>query len=227
MKRMVFIRVAGTNGLVPVVREETKEEKLKDTNRDGCSIKIKNGVLNEAKEKGIIDKYAVGGKCNVTQFYKFGDITLITINCSNTTVFDSDIQGEWIGDKIIRNGLQYHYSSGKNEQKHTLRIQLPDVLRENRKHEKVRGSHAVPLNKYLWDVKLGKAGNPSDLYIYDENESHHEKASWDNRIKNTMNLTKKEHKEHHKIISGASHQLLVNINTLEELEAFLDYVRNN
>ena len=80
-------------------------------------------------------------------------------------------------DIIKNNGLQYHYSSGKNEQKHTIRIQLPDVLRENRKCEKTRGSHAVSLNKYLWDVNLGEASNPNDLYVYDGNDKKSLSAS--------------------------------------------------
>lgn len=222
MKKMIFIREEGTQRLVAEIRE------MGAISGDGCCISIKSGILNEAMKMGIVNEYMVGGKVNVTQFYRFGEITLITINCANTTVFDSYIDDEvWIGEKLKDRGILYHYSAGKKEQKHTVRITLPDVMWISRDGQRKRGSHGIALNKFLWDMKLGKAGNPADLYVYDKKESHHEKAAWDNRIKNTMNLSANEHRAHHKVISSMSHQVMVNINDVEELQAFLEYVRNN
>lgn len=219
MKKMVFIREAGTQRLVAEVKE------ISGLSGDGCSVVIKDKLMIETSKLGITK--LADGKRFITSFYKFGDITLIRVADNRYCVFDSDINDVWIGDLLKKYSIQYHYSHSKDEQKHTVRISLPDVIRVNRKKTKVRGNHSIALNKYLWDVELGKAGNPADLYIYDKKESHHEKASWDNRIRNTMNLSRKEHEEHHKVISSKSHQTLVDINTLEELEAFLEYLKNN
>ncbi|MBO5386862.1 MAG: hypothetical protein J6A59_01785 [Lachnospiraceae bacterium] len=225
MKKMVFIREEGTQRLVAEVKE------VGAVHEDGCCINIKNSVYKEAMKLGLVDEYVVGGKRTVTQFYRFGEITLLTIECAYTTVFDSYINdGTWIGEVLKNSGIVYHYSNGKKEQKHKVRISLPDVMRVNRDGVTKRGSHGVALNKFLWDIKKGKAGNPTDLYVYDGKESHHEKACWDNRIESTLNLSADEHREHHKIlkeINPGSHQAIVNINTIEELEAFLEYLRNN
>lgn len=221
MKKMMFIRDEISKKMVAVVKNVSDKG-------DGCCINIKDNVLPEAMKLGFVENYVEGGKRNKTCFYRFDKITLVTINDNRATVFDSCIKDDkWIGDELKTSGLHYHYSKGKKEQKHTVRIALTNVEWIDKNGNTKRGNHSVALNKFLWDIKVGKVNNTKDLYVYDGKESHHEKASWDNRIDSTMNISNEQHVQHHKSITSASHQMIVNINNIEELQAFLEYVKNN
>lgn len=191
---------------------------------DGSCIHISDVVLLDAYKLGIVEQIAEGQ--NNKTYYRIGNITLVKVADGKFVVFDSYIRGMWIADMFKNYCLYYKYNGTKDSsegERHIVRICLPKVKRI----DKVGiAGHDVALNKYLHDLAAGRAGLPSNIYDYDKKESHHKKLACDNRLCVTDNLTHAEHNAEHKIISRASHQVKIVVNTVEELVWLMDYLKS-
>ena len=217
MKRLVFIK--DTTGKVVDVKIDNGA-----LTGDGSCIHISDVVLFDAYKLGIIEQIVEGQ--NNKMYYKIGNITLVKVADGKVVIFDSYIGGMWIADMIKNKCVYYHYSGTKDDsegERHIVRISLPKV----RRIDKVGiAKHDVSLNKYLHDLVAGRAGLPSNVYFYDKKESHHKKLACDNRLCVTDNLTHAEHLAAHKIISRASHQVKIVVNTVDELVGLIKYLNS-
>lgn len=217
MKRLKFIK-DNTGRVIDVVIDNGA------ISGDGSCIHITDQVLFEASRVGLVDKVLNGQNKRV--YIKMGDITLVKVDEGKVVVFDSFVNGMWIGDLAGNNCVYYKYSGDKessDDQRHIVRIVLHNVFTDKKPEIK---DHHIPLNKYLFDLAAGRAGLPNDIYKYDEKESHHKKLACDNRLCVTDSLTKKEHNAVHKIISRSSHQVKIYVNTLEELVGLIQYLHS-
>ena len=231
MKKLVFTKVTdevtGNEKLEAVVKE------IKGLQADGSTVSINDSLLDEALKNSLAERKQFGRGIN-TIFYKFNDITLVRIQKDKVIVVDSEIfNNEWIGDTLREKGISVKRKTGVNKERGICRISMAKVkhLTADRKDVKETMNYPVSLSLVLWDIKLGNISgvNLQEDEIYDvvNMESHHEKATWDNRLESTVRLTSKDHKDYHSINGAESHDIACTITSLEELHALLEYVRNN
>lgn len=217
MKRLRFIK-DNTGRVIDVVIDNGA------IGGDGSCIHISDQVLFDANRAGLIDRVLKGQNSKI--YIKMGDITLVKVAEGKVVVFDSFINGVWIGDMVHDKCVYYHYSKDKESsdiQRHVVRISLSNVFTQ--KNTQIK-RHDIALNKYLHDFATGRAGLPEEVYGYDGKESHHKKLACDNRLCVTESLTRKEHNEAHRIISRASHQVKIVVNTVEELVGLIQYLHS-
>lgn len=190
---------------------------------DGCCIQIKDSLLDEAIQSGIVNE-TTDGKGEDNKYFRIGDITLVRIKPEIYTIIDSYINDnkEWVAETLKNYSIIYQYSKRKGS-KHTVRICIPNVIHTNRKGETIKSSWYININTVIHELsnqnlKLG------ENYVYSSSEGHHDLYCWDNRVKNTKVLSMQAHNEYHKKISGASHQVIVNIQNNNQLINFIDFV---
>ena len=190
---------------------------------DGCCIQIKDSLLDEAVQSGIVNEIT-DGKGEDNRYFRIGDITLVRIKPEIYTIIDSYINDnkEWIAETLKNYSVVYHFSS-KNCTKHTVRVCIPNVIRTGRKGETITGSWYININTVLHELSNQNL-KPGKNYVYSSSEGHHDLYCWDNRIKNTKVLSMQAHKAYHKKISAASHQVIVNIQNNNQLINFIDFV---
>ena len=231
MKRLIFTKV--TDEVTGNEKLEAVVKKINGINTDGSTIRINDSLLDEALKNSLAERKQFGRGIN-TIFYKFNDITLVRIQKDKAIVVDSEIfSNEWIADTLKGKGISVKRKTGVNKERGICRISMAKVkhLTADRKDVKETMNYPVSLSLVLWDLKLGNISsvNLQENEIYDvvNMESHHEKATWDNRLESTVRLTSKDHKDYHSVNGSESHDMNCTITSLEELQAFLEYVRNN
>ena len=231
MKKLVFKRVidvtTGKEELVAVVK------KVAGLQEDGSTVNISDLLLNEALKEGLAERRQFGKGYNIA-FYKFNDITLIRVNKDKVIVVDSEVvSNEWIGDTLKDKGISVKRKTGVDNERGICRISMAKVkhLTADRKDVKETKNYNVSLSLVLWDLKLGNISGVNlqkdEVYNIVNMESHHEKAVWDNRIESTVRLTSENHRKYHSVNGEESHQIACTITSLEELQAFLEYLKNN
>lgn len=231
MKKMIFKKVVdvttGKEELVAVVKE------VKGLQADGSTVSISDSLLNEALKVGLAERMQFG-KGYDTTFYKFNDITLIRVNKDKVIIVDSEVvSNEWIGDTFKNKGISVARVRGKEIKRGVCRVSMANVRHLDRRREKEveTKNYNVSLSLVLWDLKLGNISGVNlqkdEVYNIVNMESHHEKAVWDNRIESTVRLTSENHRKYHSVNGEESHQIACTITSLEELQAFLEYLKNN
>lgn len=211
MKQVVF----NENGIIAI--------KNLGNQGDGCCIQIKDSLLDEAIQLGIVNETA-SGKGEDNKYFRIGDITLVRIKPEIYTIIDSYINNdnEWIAETLKNYSIVYHFSS-KNRTKHTVRVCIPNVIRTGRKGETITGSWYININTVLHELSNQNL-KPGKNYVYNSSEGHHDLYCWDNRVKNTKVLSMQAHNEYHKKITNASHQVIVNIQNNQQLINFIEFV---
>lgn len=228
MKKLVFIREKESNKLLAKVVED------RGLDADGSTVTITYELLEECRKQGIFKKYCFGrGNDNV--FYDAGDMTFLRIKDDKVVVLDESlVEGEWIGHTFerLKRSVSLKRSKDTNgESRGICRISMQNVkhLDKTKKNEKIDKHYSVQLARVFWDIKLGKIDSLVDEKLYDivDNEAHHEGFTWDNRLHKTIALTRQEHNEYHTINGAGSHQVYCKVNTVEEMVALIEYLRNN
>lgn len=231
MKKLVFTKVkdevTGNEKLEAVVK------KISGINADGSTISINDLLLDEALNLGLAERKQFGKSKNII-FYKFKDITLLRIGENQIVLVDSKLIGnEWIGDTLKNKGIYIKRAYGSIKSRGICRVSMREVkhLNKKRDNEIVTKNYPVSFCLVLWDLKLGNISGvylqKGEVYNIAKMEAHHEKATWDNRLESTVRLTSKDHKDYHSINGEESHDIYCDITSIEELQAFLEYVRNN
>ena len=232
MKKIVFNKsmdeVTGSEKLIASVKE------VGALSEDGSSVKINYSLLEKAFEVGLFERKGFArGYSNI--FYKCGNITFLRIKDDEVIVMDSFIYcNEWIGDTFRKADKSVCLS---RKERSGLSRAYSKVVMENVKHlnrdgnEVISEKHKVTLAEILWDIRLGNIKGLTAVegvvYSIVGMDLHHEKAAWDERLESTMLLTKEEHVTYHQVNGKGSHQIAVRVNTLDELQAFIEYLRNN
>lgn len=199
---------------------------------EGSVITVETTVLDEALKRGIaVSKRFGRGTDNV--FYEFESLTIAHIKDGRAILLDRCInENEPIGLTFAkaRKSISLNKTGGKNSDRVIPRVSMKKVRHDDKKHEEVviTEKHPVSLAGVLWNIKLN---NISGLELKDDEvldivdmDVHHIREAWDNRLENTILLTKEEHKQYHQVNGKERHHVYVKITSVEELVAFIEYV---
>ena len=211
MKQLIF----SETGAVTI-----KNQGMQD---DGCCIHIKDSILEEAVQSGIINEVA-NGKSKNNIYFRIGDITLLRVKPEIYVIIDSYINNdkEWIATVLKNYSIYYHFS-GRHMTKHTVRVSVPKVEYTDSKGHTVTSNKSINIVHVIHELsnqnlKLG------EKYKFSSMEGHHYSHCWDNRLENTAILSYENHKAYHKQHTNASHQLITHIKNSEQLKGFLNFI---
>lgn len=207
MKKVVFKRVEGSKELIAVIVNIPGEM------GNGSSINISDSLLEKVDSNPIETKTSEIGN----RYYKLDEeITLFRVRENEIVIVDTESVKE-----ISK--VPFRFQRDNKESRFV-------VVREVKDAGKNR--HNIQIGKVCWDLALGivEGISRSMVYSYEEKEIHHEKMLCDNRKCSTIPLTSEEHEQKHtnekgERGAGASHQVIVNIKTMEELEAFIKLIK--
>lgn len=102
---------------------------------------------------------------------------------------------------------------------------VKDEQGRNRMRNKTTPNHPVELATVIWALNEGRLSTEGWKLDIRNMELHHDGYDWDNRLCQTMYLTEQEHADYHSQIGEWSHQCYCKIETIEELVAFLEFIR--
>lgn len=220
------------------LNEETEKTEAylvehKGLQEDGSVIHINSKVLETAGVLGKI-KSKYFGRGTSTVFYEFEGLTIALINDEAAIVLDQQlIENEPIGLTFAKArksiALKKAKSAGDKKDRKIPRISMAYV-----KHRTKDGNigwstnYSTSLPGVLWNIKLGNIRGlvlvNNECYDTVDMDVHHIYAPWDNRLASTILLTEEEHKQYHKVNGKQRHDVYVNITTVEELEAFVEFM---
>lgn len=229
MKKLVFKNMLDeTTGEMKL---QAVEVNVSGLTGDGSIVDMSDSLLNKALESGLFQKRGYGRGYDNT-YYKCEELTLLRVRENQIIVIDSYINNnEWIADTFAINKKAVCIKRNNENDRGIPRVSMRSVkhLDKTRENEVISKNYPVALNRVLWDIKLGNISGlklaDNETYDIVNQESHHERAGWDNRLCNTIALTTKEHNDYHSENGEYNRQVKCKITSLEELQAFIEYLR--
>lgn len=247
MKQLVFVKDNQGQLKVKMVNNVGLEA-------DGSTIDIDDSLLEEALKLNIFQEKAYArGYDNI--YYKCGDCTLLRVKENQVILIDSylgdktksefdidncadELNGVWLAEIFKNKSVSIKRATGHRNSRGIPRMNLTKVVHEGfyknkhgkyEKKPKVTFNHPVELATIIWELNGGGLRTVDFRPNFSLNiismELHHDGFDWDNRLCQTMYLTEQEHTDYHSLMGEWSHQCYCKINTIEELIAFLKFIK--
>lgn len=221
---------------------------------DGSTIDINDSLLEEARRINIFQEKAYArGYDNM--YYRCGDCTLLRVKENQVILIDSylgdkqtsefniddcvdELDGVWLAEIFKNKSVAIKRSTGHRNSRGIPRMNLSLVTHQGfekdangnlRMRTKTTPNHPVELATIIWALNEGRMSTVDFKSNWSFNlnkmQLHHDGFDWDNRLCQTMYLTEQEHTDYHSQVGEWSHQCYCKINTIEELIAFLEFIR--